>query len=1098
MLAQMDSTNSGSSGFNPHVMNQLQDISQRGRRNHNGRGRGRQHPPRTQTVHPQQPPDWSTKTEDFPPLGSQPLTKPSRLGGPQGPSTGPHGPPAVPPIHFHPPPHNPLLNAHHDPAQSFRPAHTHSPREFQDRARGNFRGQHSHFSSHTHQPQSSTGFPLQQAPYGRPPHPGGQLFNPNPDMTYGPSQHAQRSRQMINKKQANYLQRVGQQAYETHSLRKDEVLKKEAFRQELETVAQGALAAVYPGLLVSKIKLKCFGSLSNGFGLADSDMDLLLSLPEYQQGESVQDSLALSQPSSDSDATADAEEHGFKVEARRVLEKAFLDCGFGARLLTNTRVPILRVCSEPGAELLDNLRENRAAWDRTSSDTATVTQDTPISTQREPSKPDNHDGSADIDLLHKNLTELNLTDAVQPAKTARNNTKLEFTGDIGIPCDINFSNFVAVHNSTLLRLYHDFDSRVADVGFFVKVWAKARDINTPYRGTLSSYGYILMVLHYLMNVARPPVIPNLQALAKIEDGWYPDRPIELFEGFDIRFLRDRKEIEEARAAMPKNVESTGQLLRGFFHYYSVREGFHWMHDVISIREKTGRVTKAQKGWTEAKWSQQSKNQVRLRYLLAIEDPFEIEHNIARTVGHTGVVAIRDEFRRANAILEKLGTDVDVPLEEFLEPIANRGDTLRKDQEFHRQKQLQLKEEFEAKEKGMMLKASDESPDVNVDGMSGISNWVQSQGSDSSAMSYRQRTGSKLTGKPSQGTEKKERPPWCHRTVQTESDSEDDDSKDSKTTPTEYSFPNSDTVLDESNSRCGVNFMPGEVYVVNGFDEAGNVIGWDMDTQDGRWLQWRDNRVRAGQILNFRNPALRELDEQCPFDPQRPFQKKLSYTERREREKSKRPPWPLQKSKPEEINSNASQTANVKPSQAQGGQAKAATRMTPKDEVPRQNKVIKPSPVPETSSQLTERQRDLVVLMKSKPESMLSQGSAFLASLEAEGRPVVPATLYPGVKREERPRDEDPNIMPIPEELGFEFDVRQLQDLDAIAHGGNGCARDGAGFSVEADYEWGGGGMMGYKDSGDTQELPKIDAGTGYECGKGDDQGLLNELPGTWE
>ena len=211
-----------------------------------------------------------------------------------------------------------------------------------------------------------------------------------------------------------------------------------------------------------------------------------------------------------------------------------------------------------------------------------------------------------------------------------------------------------------------------------------------------------MVLHYLMNVARPPVIPNLQALAKIDDSWYPDKPVELFEGFDIRFLRDSKDIEDARAMTPKNVESTGQLLRGFFQYYAVRDGFHWTRDVISIREKSGRVTKAQKGWTEAKWSQQqSKHQVRLRYLLAIEDPFEVEHNIARTVGHNGLVAIRDEFRRANSILEKLGTDVEVSLEEFLEPAVNRGDTLRKDQEFHRQKQLQLKQELEAKEKGLM-------------------------------------------------------------------------------------------------------------------------------------------------------------------------------------------------------------------------------------------------------------------------------------------------------------------------------------------------------------------------------------------------------------
>lgn len=50
-----------------------------------------------------------------------------------------------------------------------------------------------------------------------------------------------------------------------------------------------------------------------------------------------------------------------------------------------------------------------------------------------------------------------------------------------------------------------------------------------------------------------------------------------------------------------------------------------------------------------------------RYLLAIEDPFEIDHNVARTVIHDGIVSIRDEFRRAWGILQRVGqghTNVD--------------------------------------------------------------------------------------------------------------------------------------------------------------------------------------------------------------------------------------------------------------------------------------------------------------------------------------------------------------------------------------------------------------------------------------------------------
>jgi len=38
------------------------------------------------------------------------------------------------------------------------------------------------------------------------------------------------------------------------------------------------------------------------------------------------------------------------------------------------------------------------------------------------------------------------------------------------------------------------------------------------------------------------------------------------------------------------------------------------------------------------------------YLFAIEDPFEINHNVSRTCSFHGVKKIRDEFRRANRIL----------------------------------------------------------------------------------------------------------------------------------------------------------------------------------------------------------------------------------------------------------------------------------------------------------------------------------------------------------------------------------------------------------------------------------------------------------------
>jgi DNA polymerase sigma len=295
--------------------------------------------------------------------------------------------------------------------------------------------------------------------------------------------------------------------------------------------------------------------------------------------------------------------------------------------------------------------------------------------------------------------------------------KLEFPKDgAGVQCDINFSAHLALHNTALLRCYSLTDARVRPLILFVKHWAKVRDINTPYRGTLNSYGYVLMMLHYLVNVAQPFVCPNLQQLApppdprfKGEDGINTQ---SFCNGANVRFWKDEKEIGglAAQNVLNGNSDSLGQLLRGFFEYYAQSgfmsmvkgRGFHYGRDVISLRTPGGILTKEQKGWTNAKTVTEVKviaaplgsapppadpalqsqaatipasgpiadtpttsevKEVRHRYLLAIEDPFELDHNVARTVTHNGIVAIRDEFRRAWRIIQAAGKDE--PLEDLL-------------------------------------------------------------------------------------------------------------------------------------------------------------------------------------------------------------------------------------------------------------------------------------------------------------------------------------------------------------------------------------------------------------------------------------------------
>ncbi|KAI1491237.1 hypothetical protein F5X96DRAFT_483857 [Biscogniauxia mediterranea] len=319
---------------------------------------------------------------------------------------------------------------------------------------------------------------------------------------------------------------------------------------------------------------------------------------------------------------------------------------------------------------------------------------------------------------------------------------LEFPkSGVGVQCDINFSADLALQNTLLLRCYSYTDPRVRPLVLFVKHWAKARGINTPYRGTLSSYGYVLMMLHYLVNVAEPFVCPNLQHLAPIEPAV---EGVTTFKGHTVRFWRDEQEIRRLahERRLNQNGETLGSLLRGFFEYYAQnnmmstiqKRGFDWGRDVLSLRTHGGLRSKAEKGWTGARTVIQPQTgappnpnegetteakssptdnmhsqilgnhahpeppqtpdaatttptepsakpkelkEVRHRFLFAIEDPFELDHNVARTVTHNGIVAIRDEFRRAWRIIRSSSGKASHAVEDLLEDVKVHNELAEK-------------------------------------------------------------------------------------------------------------------------------------------------------------------------------------------------------------------------------------------------------------------------------------------------------------------------------------------------------------------------------------------------------------------------------------
>jgi terminal uridylyltransferase len=471
--------------------------------------------------------------------------------------------------------------------------------------------------------------------------------------------------------------------------------EKEAFRKELEKICQEVCASD-PGRL-PEVSIEGFGSFESGFASAGSDMDLVLVVK-------------------DSSPTAECFSP-MESDLPRALEKRLLQMGIGAHLLTRTRVPIIKVCQNPGSSLLDKLREEREKWEGLDRD------------KKYPHLKEDNDEEGEVDMSHTIVTDKETntsiliehpptvsaesttesttaiardgtsgdasaatsatpatpttieagpqTDAAKQVEVAQKSKRepwtrerkagpLDFPPGVGVQTDINFFNPLGIHNTQMLRCYSLCDPRVRPMILFVKSWVKRRKINSSYSGTLSSYGFVLMVLHYLVNIASPPVLPNLQLPWRPHDRCTAqgvDRTE--IEGWEVDFWRREEEIKEAaqRGVLSRNTEPLGALLAGFFQYYSSQGGypsFHWMGQVLSLRTQGGLISKEEKGWVKAVTEHGVGKQVQHRYLFCIEDPFEQSHNVARTVTHNGIVAIRDEFRRAQRILRAIGDGFAVP------------------------------------------------------------------------------------------------------------------------------------------------------------------------------------------------------------------------------------------------------------------------------------------------------------------------------------------------------------------------------------------------------------------------------------------------------
>lgn len=183
--------------------------------------------------------------------------------------------------------------------------------------------------------------------------------------------------------------------------------------------------------------------------------------------------------------------------------------------------------------------------------------------------------------------------------------KFQYVGVASKPieCDISLYNILALSNTGMLRAYTLIDPRVAMLGTIVKHFAKVCDIGDASRGSLSSYAYTLMTLHYLQQVK---VIPCLQEL---HDG---KKPINRVDRWNTWFFDDLSRLDQVWPHRGENNQTIAELFLGFLRYYA--EYFKFEENVVCCR-KLEKLSRLEKMWTGKK--------------ISIEDPFLLKHNLGQ-------------------------------------------------------------------------------------------------------------------------------------------------------------------------------------------------------------------------------------------------------------------------------------------------------------------------------------------------------------------------------------------------------------------------------------------------------------------------------------
>ncbi|GFR16160.1 terminal uridylyltransferase 7 [Trichonephila clavata] len=198
-------------------------------------------------------------------------------------------------------------------------------------------------------------------------------------------------------------------------------------------------------------------------------------------------------------------------------------------------------------------------------------------------------------------------------------------------CDLSFYNVLAVHNSILLHKYSLMDERCKILGYCLKLLAKKANIADGASRTLSSYSYILMVIHYLQQV-NPPVLPVMPVFDKEA---FEKRIVvpQALKSRNYWCLETVTELKKRYRLSEKNTSSVGELWLGLLEYY-VKFDFD---KAVTITENEPVLTSTL---------------MKSARFINIEDPFLSKKNLGCIVSENKAETSRRVLQRARMLFGK--------------------------------------------------------------------------------------------------------------------------------------------------------------------------------------------------------------------------------------------------------------------------------------------------------------------------------------------------------------------------------------------------------------------------------------------------------------